>query len=159
MLRAERETPGVVFCLRSRTTGQSRPIIEFREVGRRHSVKLKPGLLPLLPSLLGRISRGLNIGNEALDSSEANLSELTNKDGRRSPNILDANTRCRDGRREFFNVPFSSLSRDQRLFFARKNLSRSFFGLIAPPLLSFSLSLSLLLLYFYFRDSILSLSL
>lgn len=39
------------------------------------------------------ISRGLNIGNEALDSSEANLLELTNKDGRRSPNTLDANSR------------------------------------------------------------------
>lgn len=45
MLHAERETPGMVFCLRSRTTRQSRPIIEFREVGRRYSVKLKPGLL------------------------------------------------------------------------------------------------------------------
>lgn len=47
---AERETLGVVFCLRPRTAGQSRPIIEFREVGRHYSVKLKPGRLRV-PSL------------------------------------------------------------------------------------------------------------
>lgn len=70
---------------------QSRPIIEFREVGRRYSVKLKPGFLLLPSPPLRDIARRLNIGNEALefsvDSSEANLSELTNKDDQRSPNI------------------------------------------------------------------------
>jgi len=118
MSHAERETLGVVFCLRSRTTGQSRPIIEFREVGRRYSVKLKPGFSSL-PSPSPR--DGLNIGNEALessvDSSEANLSELTNKDGpasSRYPRI--ANSRRRSACGTFFNVLFSSLA-SQRLFF------------------------------------------
>ncbi|KYQ51133.1 hypothetical protein ALC60_09781, partial [Trachymyrmex zeteki] len=72
-------------------TSASRPIIEFHEVGRRYSVKLKPGFLLLPPPPLRDIPRRLNIGNEALelsvDSSEANLSELTNKDGQRSSNI------------------------------------------------------------------------
>lgn len=35
----------MIFCLRSHTTRQSHPIIEFREVGRRYSVKLKPVFL------------------------------------------------------------------------------------------------------------------
>lgn len=35
----------MIFCLRSHTTQQSHPIIEFREVGRRYSVKLKPVFL------------------------------------------------------------------------------------------------------------------
>ncbi|EGI60982.1 hypothetical protein G5I_10744 [Acromyrmex echinatior] len=67
-----------------RLPGQSRPIIEFREVGRRYSVKLKLRFLLLPPPPLRDIPQRLNIGNEALelsvDSSEANLSELTNKD-------------------------------------------------------------------------------
>ncbi|KYN35530.1 hypothetical protein ALC56_10087 [Trachymyrmex septentrionalis] len=51
-----------VFCLRLQTTGQSRPIIEFREVGRRYSVKLKPGFLLLPPPPAINSAEGQRIG-------------------------------------------------------------------------------------------------
>lgn len=106
-------------------------------------------LLPLPPNPSRDIPRGLNIGNEALEPpsvniSEANLSELTNKDGRRSPNILDADFRRQSAHGEFFNVPFSLLARDQRLFFSRSfsDLIRSISFPLFLPRYFFSVSIS-----------------
>jgi len=112
MPRAERETLGVVFCLRVRELpGQSRPIRVSRSrtsLQREIKARTSPA-----PSLLGKFREELNIGNEALessvDSTEANLSELINKDGRRSPNILDVDSGRRSARGEFFNVLFYRL--------------------------------------------------
>lgn len=81
---------------RSERAGQSRPIIEFRQVGRRYSVKLKPGPPPR------DIPRRLNIGNEALEPRRqlgVNLSELTNKD---APRISPRGFQTRRIRSEFF---------------------------------------------------------
>ncbi|TGZ48001.1 hypothetical protein DBV15_05756 [Temnothorax longispinosus] len=97
----ERETPqsGFLSSFADYRAKSSDYRVSRSRTSLQREIKARASPLSLVHHPPRDIPRGLNIGNEALessvDSSKANLSELTNKDGRRSPNILNMDSRRR----------------------------------------------------------------